>query len=1245
MSTTDLNTTPELASDIFLSESPGFTIVEFCVASNPSGKPSLEDLSAQFRHVRFARFPLGGVEDFMHIDKYDVASTPTFALFQGKELVELVLGDDLDKITAAIKKHYPLPKEESQEPLDLPDKISAPALDSMWNSPALATTDSRALPPPTHLEDALSQLRITLLSKTQHKAVHVVEGSELVEPTLAFFCPIEGGEYVIDATVKELAEKTNSDVQVIDMMQVAAGEWGVFGKLASRFRLKKNPLGKVKSNEDLDAYDTDTKNLKALEAFWSKLLESNPPAPATNSSESTPASESDSSPPKSRSRIIYIRDYGLLAHRVDTWFPPLYSALRTLRAQGQGPSSPITNRTTVVFGMSPRISSVFPTGAESGGCTCDQCLPPSKDWDESATKERAKRLKALKEKWDKGTILKELPTFKILLKIPKSVLEAEKESEVPKSETKEDDKAVEKPDTAAEQTTGEKDAPQEKAGVEDKDKVEEDKTQEDGKTEKKKEPKPEAKEKTEGSEDSSDSDSDSGSDSDSDESDESSTHFEQTINGYFRSCVIAPAKRNSKLERATRENRRKELNELMVRMTVGVKGGQMEAGPAPIPVKDEVKDKRSEVKDEDKSKEDDIMHGWDERILSMDALKSVVDRALETAMLSNEDDKDQESIRITWTQLQDAWRAKKRSDEERKAWTKTGEDSDEEDASEDDGEKKEEKPPVDEVVEKVKSADLDEYEKRLIGCIVDVAKLSTTFENVHLPSQVIDSVRSIVSLPLIYPEAFKSGILKQQAISGALLFGPPGTGKTLVVRALAKESGSRMLAVKPSDVSDKWVGETEKLVRSLFKLARRLKPCVVFIDEIDSIMGSRMGNSSSGSSRWHTSMLTEFMQEMDGLLSSSVIVIGATNRPFDIDDAVLRRLPCRLLVDLPGVEAREEILKIMLKDDELAPDVNIKDLARKTDRFSGSDLKHLCVAAAMDALKEGVKLPWLAKNDKPDEGSPSKANIENDPKLKKDDLSDDETPLYKSDPNSESPSAPSTGVTTPEEKPETIKPRVLFNRHFARALMDVAPSSSESQGAMSELRKWNTQFGTGARDQPRTTGSLPYNYGGSKPYVPGSSSAPGLSGVPGYNPSGLGSTGSGSSSFNSAGFGPTGLGSGRLGAGSLSGLGSSGLGGSGSGSGVPGPSELSSTSLGSTTVGSLSSPGLGASSLGSLTGMAGERPGAPSTKAYPPSTYTPPSIGGTSTGYTPKFPVYNHNIPGYTPSTSGSRTDPSAPGS
>ena len=106
----------------------------------------------------------------------------------------------------------------------------------------------------------------------------------------------------------------------------------------------------------------------------------------------------------------------------------------------------------------------------------------------------------------------------------------------------------------------------------------------------------------------------------------------------------------------------------------------------------------------------------------------------------------------------------------------------------------------------------------------------------------------------------------------------------------------------------KYVGEGEKLVRSVFSLARRLAPCVVFIDEIDALFGARSSSRDTGSGVAHRGVITEFMQEMDGLKTSNtdnVIVIGATNRPFDLDDAVLRRLPRRLLVDLPGESERE----------------------------------------------------------------------------------------------------------------------------------------------------------------------------------------------------------------------------------------------------------------------------------------------------------------------------------------------------
>lgn len=217
----------------------------------------------------------------------------------------------------------------------------------------------------------------------------------------------------------------------------------------------------------------------------------------------------------------------------------------------------------------------------------------------------------------------------------------------------------------------------------------------------------------------------------------------------------------------------------------------------------------------------------------------------------------------------------------------------------------------------------------MITNATQLATLSTTFAQVHLPPHTIDSVRTLVSLPLLHPAAFQMGILKEHAMTGCLLFGPPGTGKTLVVRALAKEAGCRMLMVSPSDVMDmvrfltfssvpisdcsgltQYVGEGEKLVKAVFSLARRLSPCVVFLDEIDALFGARSSARDSGGAMAHRGVITEFMQEMDGLKSQSsveerVVVIGATNRPFDLDDAVLRRLPRRLLVDLPGEKERE----------------------------------------------------------------------------------------------------------------------------------------------------------------------------------------------------------------------------------------------------------------------------------------------------------------------------------------------------
>jgi SpoVK/Ycf46/Vps4 family AAA+-type ATPase len=180
---------------------------------------------------------------------------------------------------------------------------------------------------------------------------------------------------------------------------------------------------------------------------------------------------------------------------------------------------------------------------------------------------------------------------------------------------------------------------------------------------------------------------------------------------------------------------------------------------------------------------------------------------------------------------------------------------------------------------------------------------------VYLPPATIDAMRTIVSLPLVHPEAFAHGILKEHGLRGSLLFGPPGTGKTHVVRALARESGAHMLALTPSRVLDPGLGASEKTVHATFALARRLAPCVIFVDELDALFAERSTEGGGGVGRAYRAILTEFMQEMDGLLSKNedVVVIGATNRPFDLDDALLRRLPVRLLVDLPREKDREGV--------------------------------------------------------------------------------------------------------------------------------------------------------------------------------------------------------------------------------------------------------------------------------------------------------------------------------------------------
>ncbi|OCK86224.1 AAA-domain-containing protein [Lepidopterella palustris CBS 459.81] len=248
----------------------------------------------------------------------------------------------------------------------------------------------------------------------------------------------------------------------------------------------------------------------------------------------------------------------------------------------------------------------------------------------------------------------------------------------------------------------------------------------------------------------------------------------------------------------------------------------------------------------------------------------------------------------------------------------------------------------------------DEYEKNLLGNVILPSTIKTTFEDVRLPSTTIDSIRTLITLALLQPAAFTYGVLANNKILGILLYGPPGTGKTHLARAIAKECGITILDISGAEIFGKWAGDSEKNIRAIFSLSHKLDPCLIFIDEADSIFRCR------GAVEWHhhREVVNQFLREWDGLTSNksrSGFVMVATNRPYDLDDAVLRRLPRRVLVDMPMKEDREAILKHYLKGELLGPDVNITKLSAEAKNFTGSDLKNLCVAAAFASEYEQIE--------------------------------------------------------------------------------------------------------------------------------------------------------------------------------------------------------------------------------------------------------------------------------------------------
>src|SRR5216110_384759 len=228
-----------------------------------------------------------------------------------------------------------------------------------------------------------------------------------------------------------------------------------------------------------------------------------------------------------------------------------------------------------------------------------------------------------------------------------------------------------------------------------------------------------------------------------------------------------------------------------------------------------------------------------------------------------------------------------------------------------------------------------------------------TWDQVGGLEDVKEELREAVEWPLKYPDLFAQ--LNATPPKGLLLYGPPGTGKTLLAKAVAHESESNFISVKGPELLNKFVGESEKAVREVFRKARQASPCIIFFDEIDSVAPVR--GSGGGETHVTERVISQFLTEMDGLEElRNVVIIAATNRPDIIDSALLRpgRFDRLLFVPPPDLEARRQIVRIHTRKTPLAEDVNLDELARKTDGYTGADIASLANTGVMLALREHI---------------------------------------------------------------------------------------------------------------------------------------------------------------------------------------------------------------------------------------------------------------------------------------------------